>query len=248
MNNKYITNQISTANMKYQAVVEKAEKMYKQEVTQAVHDFIKRNESYYPDGLQLLTECSIHSYPYMKIWNEDGKRVQRTFIALCNYEEHKPLNQYKPQTTYRLQGESLEGAQLIAHYISDLTDSIRKFESVKGGNMFEFGGRHFKGTHTLKDLGLTVVPNYVINKILSFGSNPQTYYCGGFWYTTDSKLLKDWNYNSFRKASGGGYDVFLCMEDGEYYFPSDHKMANIHMEFLKDNIAFWMEEYNEKLA
>lgn len=52
MNNFNIINGISESTMRMEALVERAEKEYKEGVTKAVHDFLKQNSDYYPDGLQ----------------------------------------------------------------------------------------------------------------------------------------------------------------------------------------------------
>lgn len=241
MNNEYYNNVISEAKMKLEAIVEKAEQEYKNTVTEQVHDFIEVVKTYWPDGLR-LSSYRMHCYHYLHIWNEDGKRVHRTFIEQSNGY------QYKPQMTYKLQEDSLEAMHYFGRCIKSMGDTIRKFEEVEGGTMFEFGGWHFKGTHTLHDLELDTAPDYVIPEMVDFGPRPDCWHVAGLWYECGEELKKDWNCKAFRKAAGTEYDVFLCMEDGHYYYPAESHLANVWLEALEKNVAFWIKTHKEREA
>ena len=223
--------------MKLEAIVEKAEQEYKNTVTEQVHDFMERNKAYYPDGLRLYSS-RLHSHCYLHIYNEDGKRVHRTFIEQSNGYQYKPL------LTYKLQEDSLEAMHYFGRCIKDMGEAIDNFEDAEGGDMFEFDGLHFKGTHTMHDLGLDVVPEYVITEMVKFGWAPQHYHVAGLWYDC-KQIREEWNCKTFRKASGTEYDVFLCMEDGQYYFPAKSHLSNVCMSNLEKNIKFWIREHEE---
>ena len=239
MNNEYFNNVISEAKMKLEAIVEKAEQEYKNTVTEQVHDFIEAVKTYWPDGL-LLSSNRMHCYHYLRIWNEAGKRVHRTFIGQSNGY------QYKPQMIYKLQEDSLAAMHYFGRAIKDMGEAISKFEEVEGGTMFEFGGWHFKGTHTKQDLGLDVVSDYVIKEMVKFGWAPQHWHVAGLWYDCGEELSKKWNCKAFRKVAGKEYDVFLCMEDGQYYFPAKERLANVCMDNLEKNIRYWIKEHEER--
>jgi hypothetical protein len=236
-----MNNVISEAKMKLEAIVEKAEQEYKNTVTEQVHDFIEAVKAYWPDGLRLRS-YRMHCYNYLRIWNEDGKRVHRTFIEQSNGY------QYKPQMTYKLQEDSLEAIHYFGRAIKDMGETISKFEEVEGGTMFEFGGWHFKGTHTLHDLGLDTAPDYVIPEMVKFGFRPQHWHVGGLWYECGEELREKWDCKAFHKASGKDYDVFLCMEDGQYYYPAKEHLANVCMEYMDKNIRYWIKEHEERVA
>lgn len=240
MANEYINTQISEAKMKLEAIVEKAEQEYKNTVTEAMHDFLERNKAYYPDGLRISSNRT-HCYYCLHIWNEDGKRVHRTFIEQSNGY------QYKPQMTYKLQEDSMKAMHYFGEVIKDMGKAISKFEDAEGGTMFEYKGLHFKGTHTRKDLGLEDAPDYVTDEMVHFGWAPQSYYVAGLWYDCD-KVRNEWNLKEFKEAAGDGYDAFLCMEDGQYYYPSEETLANIFIESLQRNIKYWIKEHEDRDA
>lgn len=239
MNNEYYNNQISEARMKLDATTQKSEQEYKNTVTEQVHNFIDDVKVYWPDGLR-LSSYRTHCYHYLRIWNDDGKRVHRTFIELSNGY------QFKPQMTYKLQDDSLEAIHYFGRCIKDMGEAISKFEQHPGGPMFEYGGWHFKGTHTLHDLQLDTAPDYVITEMVDFGRRPDMWYVAGLWYDCGEQLGKEWNREAFKKAAGEGYDVYYCMEDGQYYFPSKERLANIYMENLEQNIRYWIKRHNER--
>lgn len=242
MKNFNIIEGISEATMRMEALIERAEQEYKENVTKAVHDFLKQNAGYYPKGLRLAGDGRNFSHHYLEIWNEDGKRVQRTFIAASNGY------QYKPCLTLKLQEESVAALRHIASCIERIAEHIDRFEQVDGGEMFEYGGMHFKGTHTLRELGVADAPDYVLPEIVRFGWAPEhmQYYTGD-----DEKAVhKNWSQADFLKAAKDSdkYDVYMCMESGRYYYPAADKIADVCMESLKKNIAFWIKEHEERDA
>ena len=133
MTNEYINNQVSEAKMKLESIVEKAEQEYKNTVTEAMHDFLERNKWYFPDGLR-ISSYRTHCYHYLHIWNEDGKRIHRTFIEQSNGY------QYKPQMTYKLQEDDMDAMDYFGRVIESLTKKISKFEDAEGGTVFEYKG------------------------------------------------------------------------------------------------------------
>ena len=240
MTNEYINNQVSEAKMKLEAIVEKAEQEYKNTVTEAMHDFLERNKAYYPDGLR-ISSYRTHCYHYLHIWNEDGKRVHRTFIEQSNGY------QYKPQMTYKLQEDDMDAMDYFGRVIESLTKKISKFEDAEGGTIFEYKGLHFRGTYTRKDLGLEDAPDYVTDEMVNFGYAPQSYCVAGLWYSEESeRLRKEWNLQEFHEKAGEGYDAFLCMEDGETYYPAADKLAGISLEYMEKNIRYWIREHEER--
>jgi hypothetical protein len=241
MNTQYYNNQISEARMKLDAITQKAEQEYKNTVTEQVHNFIDDVKKYWPQGLR-LSSYRTHSSHYLHIYNDDGKRVHRTFIAISNGY------QYKPKQTYKLQDDNLEALHYFGRCIKDMGEAISKFEQHPGGPMFEYGGWHFKGTHTKHDLGLDVVPDYVIKEMVKFGCAPQYWNVAGLGYDCGDELRKEWDCKAFRKASGKDYDVYYCMEDGHYYFPSKERLANIYMDNLEKNIRYLIKDHEERAA
>jgi len=240
MNNFNIINGISESTMRMEALVERAEQEYKENVTKAVHDFLKQNAGYYPKGLRLAGNGRNFSHHYLEIWNEGGKRVQRTFIAASNGY------QYKPCLTMKLQEESVAALRHIASCIERIAEHIDRFEQVEGGQMFQYGGLHFKGTHTLKELGVADAPDYVLTEVVRFGWAPEhtLYYTGD-----DPKAVhSEWNQTEFLRAAKDSdrYDVYLCMETGHYYYPAAEKIADVCMDSLSENIRFWIKEHEER--
>lgn len=242
MKNFNIIEGISEATMRMEALIERAEKEYKENVTKAVHDFLKQNSDYYPDGLRLGSDGRNFSHHYLEIWNEDGKRVERTFIAASNGY------QYKPCLTLKLQDESVAALRHITRQVENIAEHIDRFEAVDGGQMFEYGGLHFKGTHTLKELGVADAPDYVLPEIIRFGWAPESipYYTGD-----DEKAVhENWSQADFLKAAKDSdkYDVYMCMETGHYYYPAAEKIADVCMDNLSENIRYWIKEHEERDA
>ena len=242
MKNFNITNSINESTMRMEAAIERAEKEYKESVTKAVHDFLKQNGDYYPGGLRLGGDGRNFCGYYLEIYNEDGKRVERTFIAVSNGY------QYKANLTMKLQEESVKALRHIARCIGTIAEQIDRFEQVDGGAMFEYGGLHFKGTHTLQGLGVADAPDYVLTEIVRFGWAPEhmAYYTGD-----DPKAVHEgWSQADFLRAAKDSdrYDVYLCMETGEYYYPAAEKLANVCMDNLQQNIRYWIREREEQAA
>ena len=128
MNNFNIINGISESTMRMEALVERAEKEYKEGVTKAVHDFLKQNSDYYPDGLRLGGDGRNFCGYYLEIYNDDGKRVERTFLAESNGY------QYKPKLTMKLQEDSVEALRHIASCVERIADMLnRRFAKALNG-------------------------------------------------------------------------------------------------------------------
>ena len=240
MNNFNIINGISESTMRMEALVERAEKEYKEGVTKAVHDFLKQNSDYYPDGLRLGGDGRNFCGYYLEIYNEDGKRVERTFLAESNGY------QYKPKLTMKLQEDSVDALRHIASCVERIAEHIDRFEQVDGGQMFQYGGLHFKGTNTLKELGLADAPDYVLTEVVRFGWAPEhmQYYTGD-----DPKAVhSEWSQTEFLRAAKDSdrYDVYLCMETGHYYYPAAEKIADVCMDNLSENIRYWIKEHEER--
>lgn len=239
MNTQYYNNQISEARTKLEAITQQAEQEYKNTVTEQVHNFINDVKAYWPQGLR-ISSYDMHSSHYLHIYNDDGKRVHRTFIDISNGY------QYKPSLTFKLQEDSLEALHYFGRCIKDMGEAISKFEQHPGGPMFEYGGWHFKGTHKLHDLQLDTAPDYVIPEMVDFGCRPQHWHVGGLGYDCGEQLRKKWNRDEFIKAAGEGYDVYYCMEDGQYYYPAASRLANVYMDNLAQNIKTWIKWHNER--
>lgn len=227
MNTKYITRQINDANEKKEALISKAEREYRDEMTKAVHDFLNEAAGYFPDGLELASY-----YRNAYVWNEDGKRVHRTFVKDGSHTE-----KLQDMGT----GTLFEGIIRTAY---ELSREIEKFEAVDGGRVFEYNGLHFKGTHTLEELGLGNVPEYAIEEMTRFGWWPDPYYTGRVFRAEDFR--KGWNLADFQAVAEPGYDFYLCMESGAYYYPAEDKLANACMENLQQNIEYWIKEHEER--
>ena len=228
--------------MRMEALIERAEQEYKENVTKAVHDFLKQNANYYPDGLRLGGDGRNFCGYYLEIYNEDGKRVERTFIDTSNGYQYKPLQ------TVKLQEKSVKALRHIASCIEHIAEHIDRFEQVDGGTMFEYGGMHWKGTHTLRELGVADAPDYVLPEIVRFGWAPEhlQYYTGD-----DEKAVhENWSQADFLKAAKDSdkYDVYMCMESGRYYYPAANRISDVCLESLKKNIAFWIKDHEERDA
>lgn len=227
MNTKYITRQINDANEKKEALISKAEREYRDEMTKAVHDFLNEAQEYFPNGLEL---SSYHRNAY--VWNEDGKRVHRTFVKDGSCTE---------KLQDRGRGELFES---IIRTVYELSREIEKFEAVEGGEMFEYNGLHFKGTHTLESLGLSDTPEYAIEEMARFGWWPDPYYTGRVIFAEDFR--KKWNLEEFKAVAQPGYDFYYCMESSAYYYPTKDRMSNACMENLQQNIEYWIKEHEER--
>ena len=226
MNTKYITRQINDAQEKKEALIHKAEREYRDEMTKDVHDFLKGAQEYFPDGLELPSY-----YRNAYVWNEDGKRTRRTFV--------------KDTHTEKLQDMGICTLfEDIIRTAFGLSKEIEKFEAVEGGRMFEYNGLHFKGTHTLDGLGLADTPDYAIDEMTRFGWWPDPHYTGRVFRSEN--FIKEWSLADFMAAAEPGYDFYLCMESGAYYYPTEQKLANACMENLKNNIAYWIKEHDER--
>jgi len=231
-----IKTQIEKAKDRLQAAREHADREYKEEVTKAVHDFLDQNRAYYPEGL-LVSGGDDFNYRTVKLYNNDGVRAKRTYVS-----ELPP----RRRDVHKLSEDTVKTLTHVGKIFGHLSERIANFEGVAGGPMFEYHRLHFRGTHTLHDLGLDVVPQYVIDEMIKFGWYPQHFYELGFDY---DEIKKTWDYDLFsQQSAASGYDVFLCMEDGHYYYPSEGKLSDIYIEALPKNIASWMREYNEKAA
>lgn len=239
MNTQDINNRIETSMEKFKTMVEKAECLYKEETTQAVHDFIESAKEYFPDGLTLSGYCDRFPYDRAKVWNNDGKRVRRTFIV----EMGRPRSYIR-----KLQECPADNVSHVACIVGELGYKIAKFEEVNGGRMFVYHRLHFRGTHTSDEMGLEGLPQFVMDRMVDFCDWP--FYAAivplGFGYY---EIRDTWNYDDFQTAAtaaGGSYDVFLCMETGKYYYPSKGKLCELNLKYLKENIDYWMGEYNKK--
>lgn len=233
MNTKDINTRIETSRKSYQTMIEKVEREYKEETTQAVHDFIESAREYFPEGLIISGYCAGFHYDRAKVWNNDGKRVCRTFIV----EVGRPR-----YYICKLQERSTDDVAHVSKVIRELCSKIGKFEEVEGGSMFEYHRLHFRGTHTFEDLGLKDLPQYVIDEMIKFGWWPEFADIVPFGFDYD-EIQNTWNYDEFLTAAaavGGSYDVFMCMETGKYYYPSKGKLSEVYMDNLQKNIDFWM--------
>ena len=226
MNTKYITSQIKDANEKREALLFKVEREYREEMTKAVHDFLDQAKEYFPNGLELPSY-----YRNAYVWNEDGKRVKRTFVK-------------DGSRTEKMQSALSNLCEDIIRKVYGLSKNIERFEAVEGGKMFEYNGLHFKGTHTMEALGLADVPEYVIPEMVRFGLWPNPIHTGRVFRTEN--FVNGWNLQDFKNAAGSGYDIYLCMETGEYYYPASDKLACACMDSLHQNVKYWIRCHEDR--